>query len=97
MVQQYVSTVVIPSVDLRTQGTTQRADLVEEEPGVVLLNVVPSVRVLELCQPAFPLTRQRDTLRQFHYVMGQGVIGMHLHGSVARQRQVEISRHCVSK
>ena len=28
--------------------------------------------------------------------MGQGVVGVHLHRSVARQRHVEISRHCVS-
>ena len=48
MVQQYYSTVVTPSVDLRTRAKTHRVYLVKEEPGVLLSNVVPSVRILDL-------------------------------------------------
>ena len=41
-------------------------------------------RVLNLCQPALPFASHRYALRQVRDVMGQGVIGVHLHGSVAR-------------
>ena len=84
VVQQYVRTAVIPSLDLRTRGKTHRSALVEVEPGVALSNVVPSMRVLDLCQSALSLARHRYALRQVRDVMSQGVIGVHLHGSVAR-------------
>ena len=67
-----------------------------EEPGVEHSYVVPSMWLLYFCQPALPLATQVDTLRQVRYVMSQRIVGIHLHGSVARQCQVEISRHCVS-
>ena len=71
--------------------------LVEEEPDVVHSDVVPSMLLLYLCQPTLPLASQIDTLRQDRDVMSQRIVGIHLHGSVARQRQVEIIRHDVSK
>ena len=71
--------------------------LVEEEPAVVHSDVVPSMWVLYLCQPTLPLASQIDTLRQVRDVMSQRIVGIHLHGSVARQRQIEIIRRDVLK
>ena len=62
----------------------------------VSVTFVPGVRILDLGQPTLPLAGKIDALGQGRDVMGQGVVGVHLHGSVARQRHVEISRHGVS-
>ena len=58
--------------------------------------VVPRMWIQYLCQPALPLASQIDTSRQVGDVMSQRIVGIHLNGSVARQCQVEISRHCVA-
>ena len=70
VVQQYVRTVVLPNLDLRTRGKTHRIALVEVEPGFALSNVVPNMRVLDLCQPALSLARHRYTsMLEYHHIL----------------------------
>jgi len=48
--------------------------------GIFPTNVVPRVRVLELCYTAFPVTGQEDTPRQIRDVMRQDFVRVYFHG-----------------
>ena len=73
----------MPMHYLNTRGMSHKVVFVDVEDGIILSNVVPCVRVLELNHPAFPLARQIHTMRQVRDVMCQGVILIHFHGSVS--------------
>ena len=84
VVYQPVSSVVIPSFDRTARQEIFRVVFAKEERSVGLSDVVPTVRVLYLHQPAFPLAVQAYASRQGRDVSSQRVDGMYLHRRIAR-------------
>jgi hypothetical protein len=59
------------------------------QPGLFILDVIPTVRILYLCQSDFPCSVQIHYFRQFRRVMSQSIVRKVIHGTVTRQNQVK--------